>query len=106
MLPSEPISNRALNRALLARQLLLAREARPVVDAVTHLVGMQAQVPLDPYTGLWSRLDGFRPNELGEALLERRVVRIALQRSTIHLVSAQDCLAFQPLLQVVQDREL
>jgi hypothetical protein len=103
---SEPISTVALNRALLARQLLLARERRSVVDAVRHLVGMQAQVPLDPYTGLWSRLAGFRPDELGEALLERRLVRIALQRSTIHLVSQEDCLAFQPLLQVVQDREL
>jgi hypothetical protein len=103
---SETISARALNRALLARQLLLERAARPVVEAVTHLVGMQAQVPLDPYTGLWSRLSGFRPEELGDALLERRVVRIALQRSTIHLVSAEDCLAFQPLLQIVQDREL
>jgi hypothetical protein len=104
--PEHTLTHKALNRALLARQLLLDREDRPVLGLVSHLVGMQAQVPLDPYTGLWSRVDGFRPEELGDALLERRVVRIALQRSTIHLVTAEDGLAFQPLLQVVQDREL
>jgi winged helix DNA-binding protein len=107
MLRSDPVlSPRTLNRALLARQLLLARQRRPVLDAIAHLVGMQAQVPLDPYSGLWSRLEGFRTHELGDAILERRLVRIALQRSTIHLVAAEDCLALQPLLQVVQDREL
>jgi hypothetical protein len=104
--PAQILSQKALNRALLARQLLLERRPRPVLETVAHLVGLQAQNPLDPYTGLWSRLEGFRPEELGEAMLERRAVRIALQRSTIHLVTTEDCLALQPLLEGVHRREL
>jgi Winged helix DNA-binding domain len=78
----------------------------PVLDAVEHLVGLQAQEPPDPYLALWSRLDGFRPEELAGLLEQRRVVRIALMRSTIHLVSADDCLALRPLVQPVLDAEL
>ena len=63
----DALSRRALNRATLERQLLLRRSELPVLDAVEHLVGLQAQVPLNPYTALWSRLDGFRPEELGAA---------------------------------------
>jgi hypothetical protein len=90
---------RALGRALLARQMLLARDAdRTVPDAVHHLVGLQAQTPQSPYVALWSRLAGFDPGELGALLTERRAVRIALMRSTIHLVGADDCLFLRPLL--------
>ena len=90
---------RALGRALLARQMLLARDVdRSVPDAVHHLVGLQAQTPRSPYVALWSRLAGFDPGELGDLLTGRRVVRIALMRSTIHLVSADDCLFLRPLL--------
>ena len=53
-------------------------------------MGLQAQVPLNPYTGLWPRLEGFRPEELAQLLEDRKVVRIALMRATIHLVSAGD----------------
>jgi hypothetical protein len=77
-----------------------------VLDAVQNLVGLQAQEPRDPYVALWSRLDGFRPEELARLLEERRVVRIALMRSTIHLVTADDCLALRPLVQPVLDGEL
>jgi hypothetical protein len=63
-------------------------------------------VPRDPYTALWSRLDGFRPDELSQLLLDRKVVRIAVMRSTIHLVSADDCLVLRPLVQPVLDGEL
>jgi Winged helix DNA-binding domain len=102
----EPLGNRALNRALLARQLLTERRAMPVLDAVEHLLGLQAQHPYAPYYCLWSRLDGFAPEELSRLLIDRAVVRIALLRNTVHLVSAADCVALRPMLQPVFDRGL
>ncbi|HEX6445007.1 MAG TPA: winged helix DNA-binding domain-containing protein [Streptosporangiales bacterium] len=93
------LSARALNRATLARQHLLARTDAPVVDVVEHLVGLQAQAPLPPYFGLWSRVEGFRTDDLAGLLLDRSVVRIVVMRGTIHLVSARDCL---PLREVTQ----
>ncbi|WP_058042411.1 winged helix DNA-binding domain-containing protein [Streptomyces roseifaciens] len=95
---------RALNRALLERQLLLRRTALPVLDAVEHLVGLQAQSPQDPYYALAARLDGFDPEELSGLLDSRAAVRIPVMRSTIHLVSARDCRALRSLFQVVQER--
>jgi hypothetical protein len=64
---------------------------------VERLVGMQAQVPADPHIGLWSRIDGFHTEELRSLIESRAAVRAQLLRSTIHLVSARDCLALQPL---------
>jgi Winged helix DNA-binding domain len=111
---SGPLTRRALNRALLGRQLLLrpaalpaaGDRAGPVIETVEHLVGLQAQAPFPPYYGLWSRLDGFRPDDLAGLLLNRQVVRVALMRGTIHLVSARDCLALRPAMQPVLDRAL
>src|SRR5215471_19337942 len=108
------LDHRALNRALLARQMLLCRVAAPaaagrdhrVLAAVEQLAGLQAQAPLPPYFGLWSRLADFQPAELAELITSRRVVRIALMRGTIHAVSAADCLAMRPLIQPVLDRGL
>ncbi len=60
---------------------------------------LQAQAPHPPYVGLWTRLDGFHPDELSRLITERRAVRIALMRGTIHLVTARDCLAMRPMLQ-------
>lgn len=97
---------RALNRALLARQLLLERSGLGVMKAVEHLVGLQAQAPNPPYYALWSRLVDFVPDDLGAPLTNRKVVRIALMRSTIHLVTGGDCLVLRPLLQPVQERNL
>ncbi len=101
---TETVSQRALNRALLARQLLLERSSMPVADAVEHLVGHQAQSPPDPYVGLWSRLDRFDPSELAGMIEDRRVVRMALMRATIHLVTARDALVLRPLLAPVLER--
>jgi len=107
------LSLRAVNRALLARQLLLDRQvlasAGPdrtaqVVQAIEHLVGLQAQAPFPPYHGLHSRLDGFRPGDLAALITDRSVVRIALMRGTIHLVSARDCLPLRRLVQPVIER--
>jgi hypothetical protein len=97
---------RELNRATLERQMLLRRRKLPALDAIEHLVGMQAQAPAPPYVGLWTRLKDFHPDELERLFLERSAVRIALMRNTVHLVSARDCLALRPLMQPVLDRTL
>ncbi len=88
---------RALNRATLARQLLLARDDRTVIDAVAHLGGLQAQEPHEPHVGLWSRLAGFDPAELDGLLLDGGAVRTHLMRHTVHLVTAEDALAWRAL---------
>ena len=100
------LSIRALNRALLARQLLLRRSDRTVLAAVTHLVGLQAQTPNAPYLALWSRLTDFDPNLLTELINDRRVVRIALMRGTIHSVTDNDCLELRPHFGAVLARGL
>jgi hypothetical protein len=104
--PADVLGPPDLNPAPLARQLLLERARLPALDAVERLVGLQAQLPDNPYVGLWSRLEGFDPGELARLLLERRVVRIVVMRGTIHLVSADDCLVLRPLTQPVLDAEL
>ncbi|MEV5982938.1 winged helix DNA-binding domain-containing protein [Streptomyces sp. NPDC052114] len=86
---------RALGRAALARQLLLDRAGLPVLDAVSHLCGLQAQEPQEPFVGLWTRLRGFEPGALDALLVERRVVRTHLMRRTVHLVTADDVLAWR-----------
>lgn len=95
---TDVLGPRALNRATLARQLLLRRSTMPVVEAVEHLVAMQAQSPNAPYLGLWTRLDGFRIDDLATLVTERQVVRATLLRGTIHLVSARDCIALHPIM--------
>jgi hypothetical protein len=102
----EVLTARALNRATLARQLLLERSDRSVLDTIEHLVGMQAQIPLNPYVGLWSRLVRFSPDALAQLVLDRQVVRIVAMRATLHLVTADDCLLLRPLVQPVLDAEL
>ncbi|EST27492.1 winged helix DNA-binding domain-containing protein [Streptomyces roseochromogenus] len=100
------LDRHALNRALLARQLLLERRPGSASAVLEHLVGMQAQAPDPPYIGLWTRLAGFAAEELAELIRGREAVRLALMRGTIHLVTARDCLALRPVLQSALDRQL
>jgi hypothetical protein len=99
-----PLTIRALNRALLERQMLLRRETLGVAAAIEHLVGMQAQVPLAPYTGLFSRLEDFDPAELSRMTERGEVVRGTLMRRTLHLVTADDFLALRPVMQEMVER--
>ncbi len=101
---SDVLSLRALNRATLARQHLLERVDMPVAAMVEHLVGMQAQVPRNPYLALWSRVEGFRAEDLEALVAGRGVVRMGLMRSTLHLVTADDGLRLRPMMQPVLDR--
>ena len=98
------LGRRARNRALLKRQLLLGRVRRPAAEVVEQLVGLQAQEPRDPYVGLWTRLEGFDPDELGRMVAGRQVLRTPLLRATIHLVTARDWAFLYPLLRPVLDR--
>ena len=100
------LGRRALNRATLARQLLLERAGLAPLAAVQHLVGLQSQVPHNPYTGLWSRLAGFRPQSLSTLLEQREVVRMGVMRGTIHLLTADDGLVLRPVTQPVFEGQL
>jgi hypothetical protein len=95
-----------LNRATLDRQLLLRRAAQPARRAVEHLAGLQAQAPLAPYVGLWTRLADFGHDDLKDLLTERIVVRAHLMRNTVHLVTAADFVRFRPLFQPLMERAL
>ncbi|MFD4629096.1 winged helix DNA-binding domain-containing protein [Streptomyces sp. NPDC058284] len=98
---------RALNRATLDRQLLLRRaRGLSVKDAVTHLVGLQAQNVKPPYYALAARLAEFDPGELSALLDSRELVRMVTLRSTIHLHTADDARSLRRLVQGAREREL
>jgi Winged helix DNA-binding domain len=84
------LTQRDLNRALLARQLLFERARIPLTRALEHVGGIQMQYAPSAYIGLWSRLGGFKRDDLTRALEQRRVVQGTLMRVTIHLVSRRD----------------
>ena len=81
---------RQLNRATLARQLLLRREPLDVVEAVRRVVALQAQEPASPYVALWNRVEGFDPAELDAAFASQAIVKAQLMRITLHAVAAAD----------------
>ena len=89
------VTARELNRATLARQLLLNRAPMSVTDAVRRVVALQAQQPASPYVALWNRLAGFNPAELDAAFAGHQVVRAQLMRVTMHAVHAADHQAFR-----------
>ena len=93
------LSERAMNRATLARQMLLRREKATPVAVVERLAGMQAQLARPPFVGIWSRLQRFAAADLIEAIDRRDIVRGTLMRGTLHLVSRKDYSAFRPTLQ-------
>ncbi|HEX5214823.1 MAG TPA: winged helix DNA-binding domain-containing protein [Vicinamibacterales bacterium] len=99
-------SLRTLNRALLARQLLLKREKIAVADAVERLLAVQAQLARPPYVALWTRLHGFRRDDLTAALVKRTLVRATSLRGTIHLTTAADFLRFRTTIQPGLDKGL
>jgi hypothetical protein len=94
------LTRRELNRALLARQLLLERARAPLPRVLERMGGLQAQYAPSMYVGLWSRVEGFERGQLTRALERRRVVQATLMRVTIHLVSARD---FWPLALAIRD---
>jgi len=97
---------RELNRATLARQMLLERENVSPLEAVQRLVALQAQVTSPPYVGLWTRLNDFRREDLTRLMLERRVVRATLMRATLQLMTADDYLLLRPALQPALTRSM
>ena len=98
------LTNRALSRATLARQMLLERSGKSIVEAVDWLIGLQGQVSEGPYQGLWSRLDGFRHEDLTALIVARTLVRATSFRATLHLHTVDDLLGARPLVQPTLDR--
>src|SRR5712691_6194622 len=88
--PDRTLTQRELNRALLARQLLLQRARTTLPLALERMGGLQAQYAPSMYVGLWSRVADFERDDLTRALERRTVVQATLMRATIHLVSARD----------------
>jgi hypothetical protein len=92
---------RQLNRATLARQLLLERADIPVASAVERLCGIQAQEARPPFVGLWTRVAGFRAEDLHSLLHKRTLVRATFLRGTLHLLSARDYVTLRGAVQPV-----
>jgi hypothetical protein len=92
--PDRVLTQRELNRATLARQLLLERKRLSPLAVIERLAGMQAQWAPAPYVGLWTRIEGFRRETLERALLRGDVLKPTVMRGTLHLVTKRDYPAF------------
>lgn len=105
-MPRRPgtLDRHALNRALLARQLLLERRRASAASTIERLVGMQSQAPNLPYVGLWARLTGFKQQELSRLMESKAAVRMSLMRNTIHLVTTRDAFGLKPLFMPLHER--
>ncbi|HEU4894335.1 MAG TPA: winged helix DNA-binding domain-containing protein [Acidimicrobiia bacterium] len=97
----EPLGWKQLNRAVLARQLLLDRSDLPLHRAVERMAGVQAQYIPSAYVGLWSRVEGFSRDKLTSSLHRGSVVQGTLMRGTIHLVSRAD---YWPVAAAIRQR--
>ena len=95
------LSLREINRATLQRQMLFERETVSIPAAIERLVGLQAQYPMPPYIGLWTRLRDFRRADLAQIIENRTVLRATLLRATLHMCTAEDYLRFRTTLQPV-----
>jgi hypothetical protein len=103
---SKPLTLRALNRATLARQLLLKREKVAALDAIEQLFALQAQVARPPHVALWSRVHGYEREELNGLFTSRKAVRGTMLRGTLHVMSAKDFLALRAAMQPGIDKGL
>ena len=92
---------RELNRATLARQMLVERETLTVPTAIERLVGLQAQLASAPYVGLWTRLHDFQREDLAREIENRKVVKATLMRATLHLCTAEYYQRFRTALKPV-----
>jgi hypothetical protein len=93
------LTTRQLNRATLARQMLLERQEMGIVEATEHLLGLQAQVTEGPYQGLWSRLTGFRHEDMTRLIVDRTLSRATTMRGTLHLHGADDLIGIRELVE-------
>ncbi|MBZ0301772.1 MAG: winged helix DNA-binding domain-containing protein [Anaerolineae bacterium] len=103
-MPEQRLTLKALNRATLARQMLLERAEIPIPAAVEQLVGLQAQLAVSPYIGLWTRLRDFQREDLAQFIEQRVIVKATLMRATLHLFTAADYLRLRGTIQLALDR--
>lgn len=105
-MPERTLTLRELNRATLARQMLLERASLSALDAIERVAGLHAQLPNPPYIGLWTRLQAFQRGELTGLIEDRRAVRATMMRSTLHLMTASDYVLFRLALQPALTRAM
>lgn len=103
---SEVLTKRDLNRAFLARQMLISRCPVTVAVVLDRLLGLQAQEAAPPFVGLWTRIEGFQRDDLARLIRDRAVVRATLLRGTLHLAGAGDYLAYRSTFQPLFDAAL